>query len=172
MPRWPRPGWRGCIVAWRAIRRDATHKLTTLVTKTYAVIGIEDLNVRGMVRNRHLARAVSDGGFHEFRRQIEDKARLYGARVVLAGRWYPSSKTCSCCGVIKETLALAERTFRCTDCRFAAGRDVNAALNPAAMAASSAVSACGEARSGVVRKVRVKRASVKQEENKVLLEAA
>jgi putative transposase len=155
-----------------AIRRDATHKLTTRVTKTYAVIGIEDLNVRGMVRNRHLARAVSDGGFHEFRRQIEYKARLYGARVVVAGRWYPSSKTCSCCGVIKETLALAERTFRCTDCRFEAGRDVNAALNLAAMAASSAVSACGEARSGVVRKVRVKRASVKQEENTVLLEAA
>ena len=154
-----------------AIRRDATHKLTTRVTKAYAVIGIEDLNVRGMVRNRHLARAVSDGGFHEFRRQIEDKARLYGTRVVVAGRWYPSSKTCSCCGVIKETLALAERTFRCTDCSFE-GRDVNAALNLAAMAASSAVSACGEARAGVVRKVRVKRASVKQEENTVLLEAA
>ena len=64
-----------------AIRRDATHKLTTRITGTYAVIGIEDLNVRGMVRNRHLARAVSDGGFHEFRRQIEDKARRYGARV-------------------------------------------------------------------------------------------
>ena len=155
-----------------AIRRDATHKLTTRVTKTYAVIGIEDPNVRGMVRNRHLARAVSDGGIHEFRRQIEYKARLYGARVVVAGRWYPSSKTCSCCGVIKETLALAERTFHSTDCRFEAGRDVNAALNLAAMAASSAVSARGEARSGVVRKVRVKRASVKQEENTVLLEAA
>jgi len=155
-----------------AIRRDATHKLTTRITKTYSVIGIEDLNVRGMVRNRCLARAVSDGGFHEFRRQIEYKARLYGARVVLADRWYPSSKSCSCCGVIKPTLALAERTFRCTDCGFEAGRDVNAALNLAAMAASSAVSACGEARSGPVRKSRVKRASVKQEENTALLEAA
>jgi putative transposase len=155
-----------------AIRRDALHKLTTRVTKTYAVIGIEDLNVRGMVRNRHLARAISDGGFHEFRRQIEYKARLYGARVVVADRWYPSSKSCSCCGVIKETLALAERTFRCTDCGFETGRDVNAALNLAAMAASSAVSACGEARSGVVRKGRVKRASRKQEENTEFLEAA
>jgi putative transposase len=66
---------RGCIVAW--LRSAAMpRKLTTRVTKTYAVIGIEDLNVRGMVRNHHLARAVSDGGFHEFRRQIEYKARL------------------------------------------------------------------------------------------------
>lgn len=77
-----------------AIRRDALHKLTTRLARTYAAIGIEDLNVRGMVRNRHLARAVSDGGFHEFRRQITYKARLYGASVVVAGRWYPSSKTC------------------------------------------------------------------------------
>jgi putative transposase len=146
-----------------AIRRDATHKLTTRIAKTYAVIGIEDLNVRGMVRNRCLARAVSDGGFHEFRRQLTYKARLYGARIIVADRWYPSSKSCSCCGVIKETLALAERTFRCTDCGFEAGRDVNAALNLAGMAASSAVSACGEARSGQVRKSRVKRASLKQE---------
>jgi putative transposase len=155
-----------------AIRRDATHKLTTRIAKTYALIGIEDLNVRGMVRNRHLARAVSDVGMHEFRRQITYKARLYGARVVVADRWYPSSKTCSCCGVIKKTLDLAERTFRCTDCGFEAGRDVNAALNLAAMAASSAVSACGEARSGADRKARVKRAPVKQEENTVLSEAA
>jgi putative transposase len=155
-----------------AIRRDATHKLTTRIAKTYAVIGIEDLNVRGMVRNRCLARAVSDGGFHEFRRQLTYKARLYGARIVVADRWYPSSKTCSCCGVIKETLDLAERTFRCTDCGFEAGRDVNAALNLAGMAASSAVSACGEARSGPVRKSRVKRASAKQEPKPELALAA
>ncbi|HET6238739.1 MAG TPA: transposase, partial [Acetobacteraceae bacterium] len=106
------------------------------------------------------------------RRQIEYKARLYGARVVVADRWYPSSKTCSCCGVIKETLALAERMFRCTDCGFEAGREVNAALNLAAMAASSAVSTCGENRSDAGRKARVKRSSAKQEENTVLMEAA
>jgi putative transposase len=148
-----------------AIRRDSLHKLTTRITKTYAVIGIEDLNVKGMVRNRCLARAVSDVGMHEFRRQITYKARLYGARIVTADRWYPSSKSCSCCGVIKPTLDLAERMFRCEDCGFEAGRDFNAALNLAGMAASSAVSACGEARSGAVRKSRVKRASVKQEGN-------
>lgn len=147
------------------IRRDALHKLSTRLTRTYAAIGLEDLNVRGMVRNRHLARAISDMGFFEFRRQVEYKARLYGSRVVFAGRFEPTSKACSVCGVVKETLALAERTFRCTDCDFEADRDVNAALNLARIAASSAVTACGEARSDPVHKSRVKRASAKQEEN-------
>lgn len=155
-----------------AIRRDALHKLTTRLTRTYAAIGIEDLNVRGMVKNRRLARALSDGGFREFRRQITYKAGLYGAQLVVAGRWYPSSKTCSCCGVIKPTLALAERIFRCDDCGFEAGRDLNAALNLARLAASSAVTACREERSGAARKSRVKRASMKQEEGSGLEEAA
>jgi putative transposase len=81
------------------IRRDATHKLTTRLAKTYRTIGIEDLNVRGMVRNRCLARSIMDGGFFEFRRQLTYKVRLYGSRVAVANRWYPSStaawsKTC------------------------------------------------------------------------------
>ena len=155
-----------------AIRRDALHKLTTRLTKTYAVIGLEDLNVRGMVQNRHLARAIADMGFFEFRRQIEYKARLYGARVVFANRFYPSSKTCSCCGVVKETLALAERMFRCDDCGFEIERDHNAALNLARLAASSAVTACREARSGAAPRSRVKRASAKQEETPDLAAAA
>lgn len=155
-----------------AIRRDATHKLTTRLAKSYKVIGIEDLNVRGMASNRHLARSIMDGGFFEFRRQVDYKTRLYGSRLIVANRWYPSSKTCSCCGVVKETLALAERTFRCDDCNFEAPRDVNAALNLARLAASSAVSACGEGRSGTKRKPRVKRPSVKQEEKTAALEAA
>ena len=155
-----------------SIRRDATHKLTTRLVKTYRAIGIEDLNVRGMVANRCLARSIMDGGFFELRRQLTYKAKLYGARVVVAGRWYPSSKTCSCCGVVKPTLALSQRMFGCDDCGFEAGRDHNAALNLASIAASSAVTACGETRSGPVRKSRVKRASVKQEENTAALKAA
>jgi putative transposase len=151
-----------------SIRRDATHKLTTRLAKTYRAIGIEDLNVRGMAANRCLARSIMDGGFFELRRQLTYKAKLYGARVVVAGRWYPSSKTCSCCGVVKSTLALSQRMFGCDDCGFEAGRDHNAALNLASIAASSAVTACGETRSGPVRKSRVKRASTKQEENTAL----
>jgi putative transposase len=154
------------------IRRDATHKLTTRLTKTYRTIGIEDLNVRGMVRNRCNARGVSDAGFFEFRRQLEYKARLYGSHIVLAGRFYPSSKTCSCCGVVKETLDQSQEWFRCDDCGFEADRDVNAALNLARIAASSAVTACGEERSGASRNARVKRSSAKQEEKTAISEAA
>lgn len=154
------------------IRKDATHKLTTMLAKTYKVIGIEDLNVKGMAANRSLARSVMDGGFFEFRRQLTYKTNFYGARLVVADRWEPSSKTCSCCGVVKKTLDLAERTFRCDDCGFEEDRDVNAAKNLARIAASLAVPACGETRSGAVRKSRVKRASVKQEEEPTLKDAA
>ncbi|MCC3243817.1 transposase [Methylocystis sp. WRRC1] len=154
------------------IRRDATHKLTTRLTKTYRTIGVENLNVRGMAANGKVARAVMDGGFFEFRRQLEYKARMYGSRVVVADRWFPSSKTCSCCGVVKPMLALSQRMFNCDDCGFEADRDHNAALNLARMAASSAATACGEIRAGAVRKSRVKRASVKQEENTALKDAA
>jgi hypothetical protein len=98
--------------------------------------------------------------------------RKKGSRVVVADRWFASSKTCSCCGVVKATLALSQRTFDCDDCGFEADRDHNAALNLAKMAASSAASACGEERSGAVRKSRVKRASTKQEENTALDKAA
>ena len=154
------------------IRRDATHKLTTRVAKRFKVIGVEDLNVKGMAANRHLSRAVMDGGFFEFRRQLDYKTHLYGSRLVVVSRWFPSSKTCSCCGVIKETLALSQRTFACDDCGFEASRDLNAALNLARLAASSAASACGEPRSGAQRKPRVKRGSAKQEEKTVVLKAA
>lgn len=146
------------------IRKDATHKLTTRLATTYAKIGIEDLNVSGMARNRHLARSINDAGFRELRRQLEYKARMYGSTVIVANRFYPSSKTCSCCGVVKTTLALSQRAFNCDNCGFEEDRDMNAALNLEKLAASSAVIACGEARSGVGRKARVKRASVKQEE--------
>jgi putative transposase len=154
------------------VRRDATHKLTTRLTKTFKVIGIEDLNVRGMAANRRLARSVMDAGFYELRRQLNYKSRLYGSRIVVADRWYPSSKTCSCCGVVKETLDLRKRTFTCDDCGFEADRDHNAAMNLARLAANSAVTACGEARSGTARQSRVKRASMKQEEKTVVQEVA
>lgn len=151
-----------------AVRRDATHKATTMLAKTYRRIGIEDLNVRGMARNRHLARSIMDGGFFEFRRQLDYKARFYGATVVVADRWFPSSKTCSCCGSVKAELALSQRTFHCDACGHEIDRDLNAARNLEHLAASSAVSACGEERSGAVRKPRVKRASAKQEPNSSL----
>ena len=153
------------------IRKDATHKATTMLTKTYSRIGVEDLNVRAMARNRRLARSIMDGGFFEFRRQLEYKARLYGAALVVAERWYPSSKTCSCCGSVEAGLALSQRTFRCGGCGVEIDRDLNAARNLERLAASSAASACGEERSDAAPSPpsrgqgRVKRSPAKQEPN-------
>src|SRR5215470_16802747 len=106
-----------------------------------------------------------DGRFFEFRRQLEYKARLYGAAVVVVDRWYPSSKTCSCCGSVKAELDLSQRVFGCEHCGFVADRDWNAAKNLERLAANSTVSAGREDRSGAACKNRVKRASKKQEPN-------
>ena len=146
-----------------AIRSDALHQLTTNLTRRFHTIGIEDLNVRGMVKNRHLARSIADMGFFEFRRQLEYKAAMGGGQVVVADRFYPSSKTCSCCGHRLEALPLALREWTCPACATRHDRDVNAAINLKNMAVSSTVSACGEEGSGRARKSAVKPASVKQE---------
>src|SRR5690606_36901514 len=92
-----------------AIRTDALHQLTTNLTRRFHTIGIEDLNVRGMVQNRHLARSIADMGFFEFRRQLEYKTAMRGGQVVVADRFYPSSKTCSACGHRLEALPLVVR---------------------------------------------------------------
>jgi putative transposase len=146
-----------------SIRSDALHKLTTDLTRRFHTIGIEDLNVRGMVRNRHLARSIADMGFFEFRRQLEYKAAMRGGQVVVADRWFPSSKTCSACGSVQDNMPLTIRQWICPDCGAHHDRDVNAARNLATYAVSSTVSACGEEGSGRRRKTAVKPASVKQE---------
>ncbi|MCX7255786.1 MAG: RNA-guided endonuclease TnpB family protein [Polaromonas sp.] len=144
------------------IRKNALHQLTTDLTRRFHTIGIEDLNVRGMLKNRRLSRAVSDMGFFEFRRQLEYKAEQRGGVAVVADRWYPSSKTCSHCGHKLETLPLSVRQWTCPACNTTHDRDVNAALNLRNMAVSSTASVCGEEGSGSARKSRTKPASVKQ----------
>lgn len=146
-----------------AIRSDALHQLTTNLTRRFHTIGIEDLNVRGMVKNRHLARSIADMGFFEFRRQLEYKAAMRGGVVVVADRFYPSSKSCSCCEHRLDALPLTLREWSCPACGTHHDRDVNAAVNLKNMAVSSTVSACGEEGSGRARKSAVKPASVKQE---------
>ena len=94
-----------------AIRTDALHRLTTNLTRRFHTIGIEGLNVRGMVKNRHLARSIADMGFFEFRRQLEYKAAMRGGQIVVAGRFYPSSKTCSGCGRTLAALPRASSRF-------------------------------------------------------------
>ena len=90
--------------------------------------------VKGMVRNRRLARAISDAGFGEFRRMLEDKAEWYGCQMVVADRFYPSAKTCSDCGFVKDKLELSERVFTCEACGFGIDRDLNAATHLAHLA--------------------------------------
>ena len=119
--------------------------------------------MRGMAKNRHLARSIADMGFFEFRRQLEYKSEMCGGVVVVADRWFASSKTCSDCGHRLEALPLAVREWTCPACGMRHDRDVNAAINLKNLAVSSTVSACGEEGSGSGRKTGVKPASVKQE---------
>lgn len=113
------------------IRKDFTHKLTTQLVKSYDMICIENLNVKGMVKNRKLARSIHDLGFYEFKRQLIYKANQWGKTVKELDRFYPSSKTCSNCGFImaKENLILAVRHWICPSCHANHDRDINASIN-------------------------------------------
>jgi putative transposase len=120
-------------------RRDFLHKTTTRLTRTKSAIAVETLHVKGMIKNRRLARAISDAGFGEFVRQLDYKADWYGCRIWKADRWFPSSKTCADCGRINRALVLADRTWICPICGVLHDRDDNAAGNLlAAMLADTA----------------------------------
>lgn len=112
-----------------SIRGEASHQMTTSLARNYAVIGIEDLNVKGMMKNRRLAKAIADAAFFEKRRQLEYKAEWNGGTVVPVGRWFPSSKMCSGCGERKPDLKLSEREWTCEHCGAVNHRDGNAAVN-------------------------------------------
>jgi putative transposase len=112
-----------------AVRRHLLHQITTELARSYASVTIEDLNAAGMLQLRSLARHVSDAAFGEFRRQLEYKTAWYGTELLIADRWYPSSKTCSGCGRIHPDLTLADRTYACTGCGLVIDRDLNAAVN-------------------------------------------
>jgi putative transposase len=148
-------------------RRNALHQVTTRLARTKSVLVIEDLHVRGMLKSHHLAQAIGDVGFAEFKRQLLYKASWYGAWIILADRWEPSSKRCSRCGWIHAELTLSDRTFHCEACGLILDRDLNAAINLKQLAGSSSDShnACGVASSGTSRKPRVQLATKKQEPN-------
>ncbi len=146
-------------------RANTLHQLTARLAKTKSVIVIEDLNVAGMLKNHHLAQAIADVGFAEFRRQLAYKAAWYGSRVVVVSRWEPSSRRCWRCGHVKAELLLAERMYHCEVCGLTIDRDLNAAINLSKLADSSpdSLNACGEARTGLSRERQVKRSPMKQE---------
>ena len=120
------------------VRADALHKATSMLAARYETVIAEDLNVAGMSRNRRLARAISDQGFGQARQMLGYKTAWNGGTLVIADRFYPSSKTCSACGTVKAKLALSERTFSCGTCGLVVDRDVNAARNLLNLAASGA----------------------------------
>lgn len=110
-------------------RTDALHKATTKLAKAKSVIVVEDLHVAGMIRNQRLARAISDQGWAQFHRQLSYKCQWHGSRLLVAPRFFPSSKRCSRCGFIKARLPLGTRAFRCEACELVIDRDLNAARN-------------------------------------------
>jgi putative transposase len=125
----------------RHARADFLHRASTRLVRSHDVVVIEDLAVKNMLRNRHLARAISDCGWAEFRRQLAYKCQRYGRQLLVTSRWYPSSKTCSACGHRLAELSLTTRHWTCPRCGTRHDRDINAAKN--ILAAGLAVSACG-----------------------------
>jgi putative transposase len=146
------------------IRMHHLHNLTSWLVKTFRVIGIEDLNVKGMVKNHKLAKALSDAAFGEFRRQLEYKAKLSGSLLAKADRFFPSSKKCSVCGFKLDSLDLSIREWACPSCGVFHDRDLNAAKNLELVAREywETLNACGEPVNPKPRK-RSRYGSVKQE---------
>ena len=128
------------------VRKNALHQVTSLLVTlapaasaggTKSAVVLENLNVSGMVKNHHLAQAIADVGFYEFRRQMVYKGQWYGCQVILADPFYPSSKRCSQCGHIKVEMDLSERVYICDHCGWKIDRDLNAAINLKQLATGS-----------------------------------
>lgn len=131
------------------IRQNSVHQLTTYLTQHYQTIVIEDLNVKGMLSNRRLSRAISDMGFHEFRRQLQYKAKHHGNHINIVDRWFPSTKRCSRCHEVTAEMSLKERQFMCESCGLKMDRDENAARNLLSTVSFTGIDACGEEGSGL-----------------------
>ena len=110
-------------------RKDWLHKITTYLVRKYDVIALENLNVRGMVKNHNLAKAITNVAFGEFNRLIDYKAQMYGKQIYRVDRFFPSSKTCSVCGCIQDKMPLNVREWTCPECGAHHDRDINAAQN-------------------------------------------
>lgn len=133
----------------RNIRHDGLHRLTSVLCKNHATVVIEDLNVKGMVKNHCLAQSIGDAGFGLFRQLLAYKAILFGTLIVVADRFFPSSKTCSSCGLVKDKLSLGERIFECS-CGLRIDRDLNAALNLEGIAVANGESTPAETAAAIV----------------------
>jgi len=152
----------------RNMRVDFLHKLSTRLAKTKSVVVLEQLNVRGLMRNRHVARHIADSGWGTFRRMLEYKSQWYGSKVVLAPRFLASSKTCSDCGHVLDSMTLSLRKWLCPACGVEHDRDGNAARNLVfwyrrATGSSPGSDACGEPSGGAEAQASASHGSAKQE---------
>ncbi|MGL5549562.1 MAG: RNA-guided endonuclease InsQ/TnpB family protein, partial [Culicoidibacterales bacterium] len=112
------------------IRLNHLHQTTNQMVKTKpSQVVMETLNIQGMMKNKHLAKAIQKQGLYELKRQLMYKCQKYGIAFIEADMWFPSSKQCSHCGAVKTRLSLSERTFDCGACHFTIDRDLNAAIN-------------------------------------------
>ncbi|MEU4362871.1 RNA-guided endonuclease TnpB family protein [Promicromonospora sp. NPDC023987] len=132
-------------------RNHHLHQVSNQLVKNHARLVLEDLNITGMTTNRNLSRAISDAAWGELARQITYKQAWRGGHVLLADRWFPSSKTCSTCGTLRKGLALTDRMFECHECGHVMDRDLNAAVNLAAWAENHTPAVTDGAGRGVVR---------------------
>jgi len=130
------------------IRQDTLHKLTSHLSNNFAAIAIEDLNVKGMMSNHVLARSIADMGFYEFRRQLGYKSQMRNNHIEVVDRWFPSSKRCSHCHVINDSITLSDRVFKCNNCGLEIDRELNAAINLESTVSSTGFQACGEKGAG------------------------
>ena len=131
-----------------AVRADSWHQLTTRLAQQYGTVVVENLHMAGMVRNRRLARALSDAAPATLRRHLQYKTGWYGSTLHVADRWYPSSKTCSGCQTVKPKLSLSERMYNCESCGLSLDRDVNAARNLAALVRHVDLELLGDVKTG------------------------
>lgn len=131
-------------------RKDFLHKLSSVLAKTKPVIAVESLNVKGLVRNRHLARHIADAGWGAFLAMLKYKSAWYGSQVIEAGRWFPSSKTCSSCGLSPTDMPLSVREWTCPGCGTLHDRDENASRNLWLLSTGSSPGshACGDPSGG------------------------
>jgi len=151
------------------IRNNAIHQLTTRLTSQFSKIVIEDLHVAGIIRNRKLSRSIVDMGFYEFRRQLEYKSTLKNKHLIIAERWFASSKLCSICAMKNSDLTLSVREWQCHHCGTKHHRDINAAKNLEQLAVSFTVSACGASSDGVIASAMISHDALKQESNTKLV---
>lgn len=113
----------------RSIRSNHIHQATNKIVKTKpSRVVMETLNIKGMLKNKHLSKAISEQCLYDFKTKMQYKCKLYGIEFIEADKWYPSSKTCSCCGAIKKDLKLSDRVYKC-NCGLVIDRDLNASIN-------------------------------------------